>query len=427
MDSREQRKKEKRMMVVKVCFRSGLGAASLGLIIGLILTYSSLVDKIIFPTITAGIGGVLIGLFSSSKNLKEFVDPALQLADFADQVASGDLTGKLQDIEGYMGVVADTLNDMVTRLRELIGQTSKMVSIIAESSQTLVALSQQTGIAAREVSSSMNEIAEGADSQAISTRNTTELITNLAQTIAAVASNTTHCVEMSIQTQHSIKAGIEAVKIQNDKMQDSYDAIDAVARAVEMLDENSTKIGQIVEVISNIANQTNLLALNAAIEAARAGEHGKGFAVVAEEVRKLAEQSALSAREIASLIKSMQNHTNQVVSDMNKTKTVYGLQAEAIKSNSEIFGSVVSCVNNIDTEIQEISAAAEEMAASTDEFVEVVTGVAGISQDIAMRSRQVSNLTDDQEESFGIVIAEIEKLNELTESVTQVLQTFKIQ
>lgn len=418
--------KEKRMMVFRVCVRSGFGAALLGLFIGLTLTYSSLVDTVIFPTIAAGIGGIFIGLYSSSQNLKEFVNPSFDMADFANQVASGDLTGKLKNIEGYMGMVADTLNDMTKRLRELIGRTSEIVQIIVDSSQTLVALSQQTGIAAREVSSSMNDIAEGADSQATSTQNTTELITSLAQTIAAVAGNTTHCVEMSVQTQHSIQAGVDAVKLQNDKMHDSYAAIDAVGRAVEMLDENSTKIGQIVEVISNIANQTNLLALNAAIEAARAGEHGKGFAVVAEEVRKLAEQSALSAQEIAGLIKSMQNHTTQVVNDMNQTKMVYNQQADAIKSTTAIFGSVVECVNNIDTEIQEISAASEEMAASTDEFVDVVKGVAKISLDIASRSRQVSVLTEQQEQSLSTVIAEIEKLNRHTEDVSRVLQTFKV-
>ncbi|HEX3011461.1 MAG TPA: methyl-accepting chemotaxis protein [Syntrophomonadaceae bacterium] len=421
-----EHKKEKRMMTVNVCIRSGLGAAFLGLTIGLCITYFSRVDTVFFPTITAGIGGIFIGLFSSSQNLKEFVNPSFKIADFATQVASGDLTGKLEHIEGNMGMVAVTLNDMSARLRELIGRTSQIVQIISDCSQTLVAQSQQTGIAAREVSSSMNEIAEGANSQAVSTQNTTELITNLAQTISAVAGSTTHCVEMSVQTQHFIQAGVEAVKLQNDKMVDSYAAIDAVARAVEMLDENSVKIGQIVEVISSIASQTNLLALNAAIEAARAGEHGKGFAVVAEEVRKLAEQSALSAQEIAGLIKSMQTHTNQVVNDMNQTKTVYNQQADAIKSTSSIFGSVVTCVGNIDTEIQEISAASEEMAASTDEFVDVVKGVAGISREIADSSKKVSILTDEQEQSLATVITEIEKLNSYTEDVSKVLETFKL-
>jgi methyl-accepting chemotaxis protein len=421
-----EHKKEKRLMMLKVCIRSGLGGAFLGLFIGLTLTYFPGVDTILFPTLTAGIGGSIIGLYSSFQNLKEFVDPSFKLAGFAEQVAGGDLTGKLDHMEGYMGLVGNTLNDMTNRLRQLIGQTSSIVQMIADSSQTLVALSQQTGAAAREVSSSMNEIAEGADSQAFSTHNTTELISSLAQTIAAVAGSTTHCVEMSVQTQHSIQAGVEAVKVQNDKMKDSYAAIRAAAQAVEMLNENSAKIGQIVEVISSIAAQTNLLALNAAIEAARAGEHGKGFAVVAEEVRKLAEQSALSAHEITALIKDMQNHTSQVVNDMNQTKTVYDQQAESIKSTSSIFGTVVECVNHIDTEIQEISAAAEEMAASTDDFVNVVKGVAGISQDIAANSRQVSILADEQEQSLSVVITEIEKLNNHTEKVSKVLQTFKL-
>lgn len=231
---------------------------------------------------------------------------------------------------------------------------------------------------------------------------------------------------MSVGTQKAIQDGVTAVDVQNTKMETSYRAIEEVSQAVELLDNNSSKIGQIVEVISSIADQTNLLALNAAIEAARAGEHGRGFAVVAEEVRKLAEQSALSAREIAGLIKQMQTNTHQVVSDMNDTKVAFQDQAEAIKATSDIFDKIVSGVNQINDQIQEISAAAQQMTAFTEELVNTVKGVAGIAQETAANSREVSSLADNQDRSLESMVTEIEKLSQQTSEIQTLLKTFKV-
>lgn len=423
----EDNKREKRAMIFKVCLRSGSGAAILGLIIGYFVISLPGLPILMFSTITAGIGGVFIGLFSSTRNLKEFVDPSLNMADFAHNVAEGDLTQKITDIsDGYMARVANSLNNMVTRLHQLISETDTATQIIVESSSTLRSLSQQAGIATHQVASSTNKIANGADIQAEATSAITKSITELAVTINTVAANTQKSVHISVDTESAIRKGVEAVKLQNAKMEDSYAAIEAVSQAVEMLNQNSAKIEQIVEVIGNIANQTNLLALNAAIEAARAGEHGKGFAVVAEEVRHLAEQSAESAQEIATLIKQMQSNTHQVVVDMNTTKEVYTQQAEAIKSTSDIFSTIVSSVNLINMEIQEISAATEEMSASTDQLVDNVTEVASIAQQTAANSKEVSDLSEKQEHSLNAMTDEIESLNTYVGKVQQIVSAFKI-
>jgi len=420
-------KKERQSMIFKVILRSGLGGAFLGLAIGSALFYIPTLPRIIFPTIIAGIGAGFIGLFSSTRNLKEFVDPSLTMADFAHNVAEGDLTQKITNInDGYMAMVANNLNNMVAKLHQLISETDTATQIIVESSSTLRSLSQQAGIATHQVASSTNKIANGADIQAEATSAITKSITELAVTINTVAANTQKSVHISVDTESAIQKGVEAVKLQNAKMEDSYAAIEAVSQAVEMLNQNSAKIEQIVEVIGNIANQTNLLALNAAIEAARAGEHGKGFAVVAEEVRHLAEQSAESAQEIATLIKQMQSNTHQVVADMNTTKEVYTQQAEAIKATSDIFSTIVSSVNLINMEIQEISAATEEMSASTDQLVDNVTEVASIAQQTAANSKEVSDLSEKQEHSLNAMTDEIESLNTYVGKVQQIVSAFKI-
>jgi len=418
---------KKRSMTIKVVIRSSIGAALVGLLIGMSLPHIGGFSPIAFCAIFAGIGGVFIGLFSSKKNIHEFVDPSLVIAGFANEVAEGDLTKQLTDVnEGYMALIAKNLNQMTNRLRDLISQTNYVTNQISMSSENLVAVSRESSNAAQEIAASMMQIATGANSQAQSSNNITDMIVDLAAAISNVALNTQKSVELSVTTQNAIKDGVDAVNTQNHKMAASYSAIEAVGSAVELLNHNSSKIEQIVEVISSIADQTNLLALNAAIEAARAGEHGRGFAVVAEEVRKLAEQSALSAQEIAGLIKQMQVNNTQLVNDMSSTKNAYQEQAEAISATSNIFGIIVQSVTKINDEIQEISAATEEMSASTDQLVQQVKSVAVIAQETAIASGQVSALSESQESSLNGISESIGNLHHEVESIQNNLKTFKI-
>ncbi|HZK43240.1 MAG TPA: methyl-accepting chemotaxis protein [Syntrophomonadaceae bacterium] len=417
----------KRAMIIKVCIRSSVGASFIGIAVGAIVIKYPHLNPIIIGFILALIGGAFIGLFSSRKNLKEFVDPALIIADFATEVANGNLTKQIENVDqGYMAIVANALNDMVNRLRDLITQTDKATIVMAESSNVLLALSEETGAASSEVNKSIDDIAHGSIDQALATNNITNLITALAQTITSVANNNQQSVEMSVNTQKAIAEGLAAVQTQNVKADESHAALQEVSLAVTMLNDNSSQIGQIVEVISSIAHQTNLLALNASIEAARAGEHGKGFAVVADEVGKLAEQSALSAAEITSLIKQMQTNTNKVVKEMDTAKDVYGDQIIAINATSSIFDTIVTSVNNIDTDIQEISAATEQMAASTDEVVETVQNLASFAKLTADNSQEICSLADNQEEAIAGMIKQIELLNRQSEDVKEILKTFII-
>ena len=142
------------------------------------------------------------------------------------------------------------------------------------------------------------------------------------------------------------------------KMSEIQTTVDDSATVIKQLDGKSQQIGEIIGVITNIADQTNLLALNAAIEAARAGEHGRGFAVVADEVRKLAEESRGAANQITGLIKDIQQGTKQAVTTMEQgTKTV-GEGAKNIADTVTAIDEIVKAAADVATMVQEIAAAA---------------------------------------------------------------------
>ncbi len=170
------------------------------------------------------------------------------------------------------------------------------------------------------------------------------------------------------------------------------------------------RIGNIVEVIDTIADQTNLLALNAAIEAARAGEHGRGFAVVADEVRKLAENSAQSTREIGTLIKDIQAKTVEVV----KSTTASGTKAESGLQMADVAGRAIadisSSVGEANRLIEQISTAAREQAAGSSAIVNSV-------EQMNLLMREAARSLEEQDVSNQQIIATISQMQRLTETV----------
>lgn len=166
--------------------------------------------------------------------------------------------------------------------------------------------------------------------------------------------------------------------------------------AVTHLGEQSKEIGQIVDVIKGIADQTNLLALNAAIEAARAGEQGRGFAVVAEEVRKLAEQSSISAAQIATLIGNIQRETERAVEVMEKGKLEVAAGLEAVNLAGNSFRTIVVEVNTVVEQIKQVTVATQQMAIGSSQVVKSVESIGVISEQTAASTQEVSAASEEQ-------------------------------
>lgn len=290
--------------------------------------------------------------------------PLNRVVGVVGKVAKGDLTETLNiDTKDEVGQLSKSMDEMVLSLRTTVGG-------ILSSAESVAAAAQQ-------ISATTEEVASGSSSQADEAQTMAELFKELSVAINSVAQGAEHASELANNTMDIAKDGGTIIN-------SSITGMNSVNSQMSLLEEDSNKIGEIIEVIEDIANQTNLLALNAAIEAARAGDQGRGFAVVADEVRRLAERSSEATKEITVIIKGMQENTKQSVVAVSE-----GVQSS--QKSGEAFENIIDMVQQSANKVTEIAAASEEQAAQTSEVMNSIESISAATEEAAASSEQTAS------------------------------------
>ena len=242
----------------------------------------------------------------------------------------------------------------------------------------------------------------------------------------AVKDNVQAIDEMAANADDSVKSGIKAVENLKIKANETSDVTKGVIVDIEALAAETSSIGNIIETINDIASQTNLLSLNASIEAARAGEAGKGFAVVAEEIRKLAEQSAVSAGEIGNIITSVTSKTEKTAAAAKHAEEIVAQQEEAVSTTLAEFNVINENVKTIADHLKDIGLQVAEMEKAKVNTLSAVEGISAVSEEAAASSAEVQETAQASQNAAKDLNDVIKDLRSAADSLTNELKSFKL-
>jgi twitching motility protein PilJ len=319
-------------------------------------------------------------LIQSADEKDQIQRSVMKLLDEVGGVADGDLTKEAEVTADMTGAIADSFNYMIDQLRKIISNVQ---------SATI-----EVSTAATQIQASAVHLAGGADNQAGQITGTSVALEEMAASIRQVSESAANSTGVAQQALQTARQGNQAVKNTIDGMGRIRDQAQETAKRIKRLGETTQEIGQIVQLIDDIADRTSILALNASIQAAAAGDAGRGFAVVAEEVERLAVRSTEATKKITTLVRSVQGETNEAVAAMEKS-------IQEVVSGSKVAAQAGQSLNDIEAVsmklaelIQSISLAAKQQARGSDELSRSMTGISQITQQTAAGTKQTAESVD---------------------------------
>lgn len=379
---------------------------------------------------TSFIGLLLIALTGAAAFYLSTIatKPILALVAAANQVAKGDLTIKRLEAtsKDELGLLADAFNTMVLNLTQLIRQIQGNAELVAASSEQLNASSEQSAQAANQVASSITEVAQSAEQQRLVVDSASGIVTRMSENVSSIAANAGAVSEQSALTAVTAQEGGIAIQNAVNQMTELEATVNSTAKEVTELGERSKEIGQIVNTISGIAGQTNLLALNAAIEAARAGEQGRGFAVVAEEVRKLAEQSQVAAKQIEALIRDIQNETDKAVQTMNSGNSKVKTCTIVVNEAGTAFQKIIDMIAELSQQVKEITVAIQHTEGGSQQIVAAVENIAALTNTMTDEAQTVSAATEEQSAAMQEIASSSQNLSNMAAELQEAIGKFRI-
>ncbi|WP_319506954.1 methyl-accepting chemotaxis protein [uncultured Methanolobus sp.] len=420
-------------------------------------------------------GSLYEGRFSDAINtvnlaIDALVNPLNEAMRIVNKYSEGDLAARFDFVtKGDFKLFSDTLDDFGGNLQAIIADSSSVlgeisnnnlsravsvqgvgdfkvltdgventrlslndvVSMVYDSSRNVASTAEEMSASVEQMSSSsyqvadtVSEISRGAQSQASKTEEVSRAMVDMTMTVQEVATNSQKAAENAKDSNELINSLGVIAKDLLVKMNSIRTATSESSGVIMELDGKSKQIGEIVNLITNIADQTNLLALNAAIEAARAGEHGRGFAVVADEVRKLAEDSGNAAKQISTLIGEIQEGTHNAVTSMQQGSEEVETGASAINEVANVIENVVAAGNQIASMVQDIAAAAQEQSASIEEVTSSIEEVSAISEESAAGTEEASAAVQEQSATMQELSRSAEDLSSLAGEMKAVVDKF---
>ncbi|XOV41251.1 methyl-accepting chemotaxis protein [Pseudomonas sp. App30] len=320
---------------------------------------------------------LLFGIAAALIITRQITRPIQETLDAVKRIADGDLTQTLRVTrKDELGVLQQGIQNMGTTLRELITSIRDGVTQIASAAEELSAVTEETSA--------------GVNSQKVETDQVATAMHEMTATVQEVARNAEQASMAATDADGQARDGDKVVNQAIDQIERLAAEVKRSTEAMGHLQQESDKIGKVMDVIKAVAEQTNLLALNAAIEAARAGEAGRGFAVVADEVRGLAQRTQKSTEEIEGLVAGLQTGTQQVANVMLSSSALTDSSVALTRQAGVSLENITRTVSNIQLMNQQIAAAAEQQSSVAEEISRSIINVRDVSEQTAAASEETA-------------------------------------
>ncbi len=357
---------------------------------------------------------------------RKFVYPLSKLEKTIDDISKGNMFKKLpQDLKGSAGRISHSINKILLDNKNTMGNVLISAEKTKIYSQELLINTQETSRSAEEIALTISEIAQGVEKgaqAAVMTRDNTLAMAEDSERILGFSNQTR---QESIKMKDTISQSIDRLAQLIERIRQNSEINNRLAQEVATLEGYTDQISGITQEVTDISEQTNLLALNAAIEAARAGEQGRGFAVVAEEVRKLAEQSAISAGKIHKLISTISEQMTLVGSTMKSQAQNVKEDVILADGSKDDFSTIEQVTDATVRAVEEIQNLARNQSSKSKDIGVLMEEVVTAAQQSSAGAQQAAAAAQQQSAAMEQVFESIKRLNEMAEELDEGFLEYK--